>query len=383
MPSKISQQPDHLVARPSRIDNAVLDRWRLGFLEPEIEAGFRAAERDRNLRQARFAINLAILINLAFAASDPWIFPDHFGAMFAIRTVGLTLVLLALKGCSYLPFFRTRWPGLLALTVLAFTASFAAMNAIADPPDLYVGGFVMVVLGSYVLLPLIFMYCATTVLICTLLYLAATWAFEVMAGQQLVLLAMQMIGANIVGFTELASKCSAEQVLALLNSLFADFDRLVERHGLEKIKTIGDAYMVAGGLGTGGKVHTANMADMGIEMLELLAGYRKDTGTDIQIRIGMHTGPAVAGVVGLKKFIYDVWGETVNTASRMESHGVPNRIQVLESTTLKLAETHTFEERGVIEIKGIGPLTTYFLEGRIDNAGNGVAVAPKKKQAKA
>ncbi len=100
MPSKISQQPDHLVARPSRIDNAVLDRWRLGFLEPEIEAGFRAAERDRNLRQARFAINLAILINLAFAASDPWIFPDHLGAVFAIRTVGLTLVLLALKGCS-------------------------------------------------------------------------------------------------------------------------------------------------------------------------------------------------------------------------------------------------------------------------------------------
>ena len=86
MPSKISQQPDHLVARPSRIDAEVLDRWRLGFLDATIESGFRAAERDRNLRQARFAINLAILINLAFAASDPWMFPDHLGAVFAIRT---------------------------------------------------------------------------------------------------------------------------------------------------------------------------------------------------------------------------------------------------------------------------------------------------------
>ncbi|MCI0775664.1 MAG: adenylate/guanylate cyclase domain-containing protein, partial [Chloroflexi bacterium] len=150
--------------------------------------------------------------------------------------------------------------------------------------------------------------------------------------------------------------------------------RVAERLALEKIKTIGDAYMVAGGLGTDGQGDAERLADMGLEMLELLAKYREETGTDLRIRIGMHTGPAVAGVVGLKKFIYDIWGETVNTASRMESHGVPNRIQVLESTTEKLAGSHIFEERGKVDVKGIGMLNTYFLTGRRDQqngAGSG------------
>jgi class 3 adenylate cyclase len=176
---------------------------------------------------------------------------------------------------------------------------------------------------------------------------------------------------------------SPSELVETLNHVFWLFDNIADKYRLEKIKTIGDAYMVAGGLGTDGKVHTANMADMGLEMLELLAKYREETGSKIHIRIGMHTGPAVAGVVGLKKFIYDVWGDTVNTASRMESHGVPNRVQVLESTKLKLAETHSFEERGIVDIKGIGPMTTYFLEGRIGQTGNGVASSSEAKQAKA
>jgi adenylate cyclase len=187
---------------------------------------------------------------------------------------------------------------------------------------------------------------------------------------------MSVLFADVVGFTQMSRDMSPSELVKMLNHVFSLFDRIVDRLALEKIKTIGDAYMVAGGLGTDGHHHAENLADMGLEMLELLADYRDETGTDMQIRIGMHTGAAVAGVVGLKKFIYDIWGETVNTASRMESHGVPNRIQVLRSTTDKLADSHIFEERGEVDVKGIGILNTYFLTGRKNQQnGNGTALS--------
>ena len=185
---------------------------------------------------------------------------------------------------------------------------------------------------------------------------------------------MSVLFADVVGFTQISRNMSPSDLVEMLNHVFSLFDRVAERLALEKIKTIGDAYMVAGGLGTDGQGDAEKLADMGLEMLELLAKYREESGVDLQVRIGMHTGPAVAGVVGLKKFIYDIWGETVNTASRMESHGVPNRIQVLESTTEKLAGSHIFEERGKVDVKGIGMLNTYFLTGRRDRqngAGSG------------
>ncbi len=175
---------------------------------------------------------------------------------------------------------------------------------------------------------------------------------------------MSVLFADVVGFTQLSRGMSPSDLVTMLNQVFSLFDRVAERLALEKIKTIGDAYMVAGGLGSDGTGHVGRMADMGLEMLTLLEEYRRESDIDIQIRVGMHTGPAVAGVVGLKKFIYDVWGDTVNTASRMESHGVPNRIQVLESTMEKLAGTHSFEKRGEVDIKGVGLMTTYFLTGR-------------------
>ena len=177
---------------------------------------------------------------------------------------------------------------------------------------------------------------------------------------------MSVLFADVVGFTQISRDLSPSALVEMLNHIFSLFDRVAERLVLEKIKTMGDAYMVAGGLGTDGQGDAEKLADMGLEMLELLEKYRAETGTDIRIRIGMHTGVAVAGVVGLKKFIYDIWGEAVNTASRMESHGVPDRIQVLGSTTKKLASTHLFEERGKVDVKGSGMLTTYFLTGRRD-----------------
>jgi class 3 adenylate cyclase len=178
---------------------------------------------------------------------------------------------------------------------------------------------------------------------------------------------MSVLFADIVGFTQMSKNMNPSELVELLNNVFSLFDNIADKYNLEKIKTIGDAYMIAGGIGTYGRGHAENIADMGLEMLDLIADYRDKTGTDVQIRVGLHMGPAVAGVIGLKKFIYDVWGDTVNTASRMESHGVPSRIQVLESCTIKLAETHVFEERGEVDVKGIGLMTTYFLNGRKDS----------------
>ena len=178
---------------------------------------------------------------------------------------------------------------------------------------------------------------------------------------------MSVLFADIVGFTEISKNMKPYELVEMLNNVFSLFDNIADKYNLEKIKTIGDAYMIAGGIGTDGRGHAENIADMGLEMIDLIADYRDKTGTDVQIRVGLHMGPAVAGVIGLKKFIYDVWGDTVNTASRMESHGVPSRIQVLESCTIKLAETHVFEERGEVDVKGIGLMTTYFLNGRKDS----------------
>jgi class 3 adenylate cyclase len=184
---------------------------------------------------------------------------------------------------------------------------------------------------------------------------------------------MSVLFADVVGFTQMSKNMSPSALVEMLNTVFTMFDNIADKYKLEKIKTIGDAYMIAGGLGVDGRGHAENIADMGLEMLQLLREYRDETGIDIQVRVGIHMGPAVAGVVGLKKFIYDVWGDTVNTASRMESHGIPSRIQVLEATRTKLAETHSFEERGIVDVKGIGPMTTYFLNERISTNGSGVA----------
>ena len=183
---------------------------------------------------------------------------------------------------------------------------------------------------------------------------------------------MAVLFADVVGFTTLSAHLSPVEVIDLLNRVFTMCDELAERHGLEKIKTIGDAYMVVGGLprepGPDGVAAPpsgpADVADMGLAMIEDLARLRDSAGADIEIRIGMHVGPAVAGVIGLKKFIYDVWGDTVNMASRMESTGVPGRLQVTAETRERLGEAFELERRGIVEVKGKGPLETWFVVGR-------------------
>jgi class 3 adenylate cyclase len=167
--------------------------------------------------------------------------------------------------------------------------------------------------------------------------------------------------ADLVNFTQLSARKSPTQLVELLNEIFSAFDRLTEQHGLEKIKTIGDAYMVVGGLPIPRHDHAQAVAEMALDMQREVARLSREQGETFKIRIGINTGPVVAGVIGTKKFIYDLWGDAVNTASRMESQGVAGAIQVTESTYERLQDSYLFEERGVIQVKGKGEMTTYFL----------------------
>jgi class 3 adenylate cyclase len=169
--------------------------------------------------------------------------------------------------------------------------------------------------------------------------------------------------ADIVGFTALSSTIAPRELVNILNSIFFEFDELAERYGLEKIKTIGDAYMVAGGLPAPRPDHAEAVADMALAMVECVKRVGARYPFTLDIRVGIHSGPAVAGVIGAKKFSYDVWGDTVNTASRMESHGETGRIQVSRTTADHLREGYELERRGVIPIKGKGEMETFYLLG--------------------
>ena len=171
--------------------------------------------------------------------------------------------------------------------------------------------------------------------------------------------------ADIVGFTQLSSTVSPTKLVEMLNEIFSEFDRLAEKHNLEKIKTIGDAYMVVAGLPKAREDHAIAIAEMALDMQTAITHYNEKTNNFLNMRIGINSGDVVAGVIGRKKFIYDLWGDTVNVASRMESHGLPGKIQITEATYQYLCYDYLFEKRGTIEIKGKGEMLTYFLIGKI------------------
>ena len=173
-----------------------------------------------------------------------------------------------------------------------------------------------------------------------------------------------LLFADIVDFTRLSSTMSPHELVGVLNEVFTVFDGLVDRYGLEKVKTIGDAYMVVGGLTEQSVDHPERVAAMALDLAASIGRIEAAVRHGITFRIGAHCGAVVAGVIGTKKFIYDVWGDTVNMASRMESLGVPGRVQVTHAMAERLRESFELEERGLIDVKGKGPTPTWFLVSR-------------------
>ena len=181
--------------------------------------------------------------------------------------------------------------------------------------------------------------------------------------------------ADIVGFTPLSERLPSEGLVRLLNEVFSAFDSLAARHGLEKIKTIGDAYMVVGGLPQPRADHAEAGVRMALDMRVALSACAARTGLSLDLRIGIHSGGVVAGVIGVHKFAYDLWGDTVNTASRMESHGMPGTIQITEATRALLPPLFELEARGPIEVKGKGSMQTWFVRGETAPRAASVAAA--------
>jgi adenylate cyclase len=316
--------------------------------------------------------------------------------------------------------------------VFCFTLAYAALNAIAASPDVYLSGFIIVTLYLLVFVPTGFMVSSglawfRTVVFAVTIPLSRTIALGSLLTVYTQFIAANLVGmfvlywmerfrrleflnlrriedersrhhellvrilprsvierlergeqriadefpestvlfADIVGFTEISARHKPAEIVELLNGVFGRFDKLVEQHGVEKIKTIGDAYMVAGGVPDRRPGHVEAIADLALEMIAETSHLLGPDGEPLQIRIGIHSGPLIAGVIGESRFGYDLWGNTVNTASRMESHGVPGRIQVSDAVYRRLKDKFALEPQGQIEIKGKGGMTTWHLIGRL------------------
>jgi class 3 adenylate cyclase len=177
-----------------------------------------------------------------------------------------------------------------------------------------------------------------------------------------------VIFADLVGFTSMSSTRPPGELVQTLDELFSVFDELADRFGLEKIKTIGDAYMAAAGVPEPREDHAIAAAEMALAMLEALRQRQPSGGAALRLRVGMSSGPVIAGVIGRRKFSYDLWGDVVNVASRMESHGIPDQIQVTLATYELLKDRFAFTPRGSIEVKGKGAMSTYILTGAMSTA---------------
>ena len=180
--------------------------------------------------------------------------------------------------------------------------------------------------------------------------------------------AVSILFADIVGFTALSGTLTPQQTVELLNTVFIAFDNLAEKHGVEKLKTIGDAYMAVAGLPLPQADHAERIAELALDMLAAMAGFGDRFDAPLEIRIGINTGAVVAGIIGRSKFIYDIWGDAVNVASRMESNSRPGAIQATAEMKAALQDKYCFASRGRISVKGKGDLETWWLEGRLTQA---------------
>jgi guanylate cyclase len=182
--------------------------------------------------------------------------------------------------------------------------------------------------------------------------------------------------ADVVDFTPLSEHLPPAEVVGILDHLFSHFDDLAEQHGLEKIKTIGDCYMVAAGVPTPRPDHAHALAQMALDMIEATRSSDEVGHLGLELRVGINSGPVVAGVIGRKRFLYDLWGDAVNTASRMESHGTAGRIQVTQATCELISDEFECEPRGTINVKGKGEMEAWYLVGRRAGTGPAVRASP-------
>ena len=180
--------------------------------------------------------------------------------------------------------------------------------------------------------------------------------------------AASVLFADLAGFTALSSQMAPDAVVKLLDALFGTFDELSERHGLDKIKTIGDAYMAVSGAIEPVADHARRAVALGLDMLDAVAELAQRTGMDLRLRVGISSGPLVAGVIGRSRYSYDLWGDTVNVASRMESQGIPGHVQVSASTAAELGANYELAPVGPVEIKGKGLMETYLVLPRDESA---------------
>ena len=173
-----------------------------------------------------------------------------------------------------------------------------------------------------------------------------------------------MLFSDLVGFTEISSSLEPDTLVAELNRLFSRFDALCEEHGVEKIKTIGDAYFAVGGLSGTRSDHAVAVAWLALGMRDAVREIEAERSMGWRVRIGVHTGPAVAGVIGTRKFVYDVWGDTMNVASRLESAAEPGSVHVSEPVADAIRGSFSLEPRGLVELKGKGAVRTFVLSAR-------------------
>ncbi len=402
----------------------------LRFHDGTLQARYDAAHEAGRLSQIRLCYFVGAGLNLIVGPLDFFALSENVLLGVVLRVVVVTALLMALAGLTFLPRLKRHAPALGVIGTLGFAGFYAALNIIGGTPDIYLSGFVLVILFVLVFFPLGLGFSCLAAVTATVVFAVATTLTRGTPVVDMMTLyyqygACNVIGmfalywieryrrvgffnleridaargryhdlltrilprsiaarlergereiaddfsettvlfADIVGFTAFSATHRPAEVVALLNAVFARFDALVERHAVEKIKTIGDAYLVAGGLPEAKPDHCEAIAALALDMMAAAGEMRTADGEPVAMRIGIHTGPVIAGVIGDKRFLYDLWGDTVNIASRMESAGTPGHIQVSDAVRDRLAATHRFERRGAIEVKGRGAMSTWYLTG--------------------
>lgn len=362
----------------------------LAFLNSELEKSYLKSYFHKILPQIKVSLLLGIVLYSLFAFLDIWIIPESREQVILVRFAIVIPSLIVVFVLSYKSHFSKYWQWLMSFMGLTMGIGITAMvtnivassiNAIPFPvylnhifflsASLVIGAFAGYSLEGYSRVDFVNKRVINSERLKSekllLNVLPESIADELKRNTDTIDESFEsttILFADIVGFTKFSSSTSPKELVGFLNQIFSLFDEIVDRFGVEKIKTIGDAYMVVGGIPEPTDDHAEAIALLALDMQKALAQFNTKTNQRFDIRIGMHTGPAVAGVIGIKKFSYDIWGDAVNTASRMESHGLPGQIQVTDTTYEILKDKFVFEERGIIDVKGKGEMRTFFLKGK-------------------